>query len=127
MRRLYCWTISSQARASPLTQRRIRAATAWASSNPHSPELLVFQAEVATAVHPGALHHSWDTSMWGQKFFASKKKRIVAGGLWRRVGRVSRSKRNGGPKREQSPTPIAGTITFYRKLQLEATSTSGLI
>src|ERR1700746_837674 len=40
MRRLYRWTISSHATASPAMQRRTRLLTIWASSNQRSRELL---------------------------------------------------------------------------------------
>src|SRR5690348_12102624 len=40
MRRLYLWTISSHAAASPATQRRTSSAATWASSNFYSPEFL---------------------------------------------------------------------------------------
>src|SRR6266852_3037725 len=52
MRPLSRCTISSQATTSPAMQRRTSMATTWASSNPHSPELLVCSPDVA---QPGSL------------------------------------------------------------------------
>src|SRR3954463_14215373 len=79
MRRLYLCTISSQAAASPATQRRTSIPTTWASSNRHSPEPLVFQPgrTLPDTLRTWCKHHNLDTFLWSQKFATFVKQRIV--------------------------------------------------
>src|SRR2546427_4236532 len=68
-------TIPSQAPASPAIQRRTSSATTWASSNQHSPELLVSARSVHLRRHSKPQHHNIDTLLWSQKFRTSDKAR----------------------------------------------------
>src|SRR3982750_4545870 len=79
MRRLYLCTISSQAAASPATQRRTSIPTTWASSNRHSPEPLVSQPgpTLPDTLRTWCKHHNLDTFLWSQKFATFVKQRIV--------------------------------------------------
>src|SRR5437667_12819131 len=67
--------MSSQAPASPAIQRRTSSATTWASSNQHSPELLVSARSVHLRRHSKPQHHNIDTFLWSQKFRTSDKAR----------------------------------------------------
>src|SRR5207253_5475160 len=52
-------------------QRRTSRLTTWASSNQHSPELLVFQARSSLRTAdtlPASNIHITDTILWSQKF-----------------------------------------------------------
>src|SRR5438445_4659875 len=73
--------MSSQATASPLMQRRTSRLTTWASSNQHSPELLVFQARSSLRTAdtlPASNIHITDTILWSQKFAALLRRNTKA-------------------------------------------------
>src|SRR5205809_4558000 len=79
MLRSYRCTISSQAPASPAIQRRTSSATTWASSNQHSPELLVSARSVRLRRHSKPQHHNIDTLLWSKSSGLPIKQGILAG------------------------------------------------
>src|SRR5215470_6966689 len=82
MRRWCRWTISSQAAASPPTQRRTNNPTTWASSKPLLRGSVVYldrTGTLRTQLH-GPRQHSVDTSLWDTEFHRAVEQAIVTDG-----------------------------------------------
>src|SRR5713101_2761040 len=99
-------------------QRRTSRLTTWASSNQHSPELLVFQARssLRTADTRQALYiHITDTFLWSQKFATFAPPNLEARHCSRRRKRRAKTRRiwppaNGSFQRMGQPSSCEAAI-----------------